>query len=95
MDLLCSRYASPFYFVDNCILAGNFTESIEYLVKQNNEDKYWEMYLATLPLNEKSYDEWRKEGEKVKSENSTITKDEAENIAQNSQNILSGFKPPQ
>ncbi len=94
MDLLCSRYASPFYFVDNCILAGNFPESIEYLFKQYNEDKYWEMYLATLPLNDKSYDEWRKESEKVNNENS-ITKDEARNIAQNSQNILSGFKPPQ
>lgn len=95
MDLLCKRYANPLFFVDNCILMGNFLESIDYLLEQKNEDRYWEMYLATLPLNDKSYEDWRKESASNTKENSDITIDQAENIAQNSQNILSGFKPPQ
>lgn len=97
MDLVFKRYSSPLFFLDYCMENNNLADIVTSIYEQTNEEKYWEMYLATLPLNEKSYTEWKKDvtGNKQASNNTNFTKENADTVIQNSQNILSGFKPPQ
>lgn len=54
------------------------------------------MYLATLPLNSKSYEEWKKEIIKEQLSNSnniSLTKKEIETAKNKAENILSNFNP--
>lgn len=97
MDLVFKRYSSPFFFLDIYIEKGEFSELIDFLIDQKNEDRWWELYLATLPLNDKSYEDWKKEsqGNKISHESTNYSKDDLDTIIKNSQDILSGFKPPQ
>lgn len=76
---------------------GRLIEHIDFLLEQVKEEKWWELYLATLPLNDKPYNEWKKEsqGTNAKLSNNTSTKIDAEETIRKSKNILSGFKPPQ
>lgn len=97
MDLVFSRYSSPLFFLDYCIESGTFENTVEFLIKKKDEEKWWNLYLATLPLNDKSYDEWKKEcqGNSKNNETTNLSKDEIDTVIKNSQDILSGFKPPQ
>lgn len=97
MDLVFKRYSNPLFFLDIYIEKGEFLELVDFLIEQKLEDKWWELYLATLPLNDKSYEDWKKEsqGNKISNNNSNYSKDDVDTIVKNSQNILSGFKPPQ
>jgi hypothetical protein len=96
MDLIFKRYQNPFSFLDIYISNNSFGECVEFIHKQSQEEKWWEMYLATLPLNDKSFIDWKAENSKSETTtNSNITKDDLDTIIENSQNILSGFKPPQ
>ncbi len=61
---------------------------------QKTEEKWWEMYLATLPLNEQSYDDWRKASTKESASLSDIyTKEYVETAKNKAQNILDNFNP--
>lgn len=61
---------------------------------QKNEERWWEMYLATLPLNEQSFDEWRKGSTKnISTQPKDITKEYIETAKNKAQNILSNFNP--
>ncbi len=79
------------------LLTQSLDDIVTFVYKQSQEDKWWELYLATLPLNEKSYDDWKKEmqGQTRHQTNEVTSKVDAEKIIEKSQNILSGFKPPQ
>lgn len=97
MDLVFKRYSSPFLFLNILIENNNFSSGIDELYHIKNEEKWWEMYLATLPLNEKSYDEWKKES--LKGSDLSINKSEelsveyVETAIKKSQDILSNFNP--
>lgn len=96
MDLVFKRYSSPFLFLDVLIENNNFSEGIDELFNQQKEERWWELYLATLPLNEKTYECWRKEMEKeisTKPTNSSLTKKEIEASINKAQNILDNFNP--
>lgn len=63
--------------------------------KQQAEEKYWEMYLASMPFVEVSYNEWRKginKGSSVQTNNS-FTKKDIETAINQSKSILSNFNP--
>ena len=96
--MIFKRYSSPFIFLDNLLETGRLIEHIDFLIEQTQEEKWWELYLATLPLNERPYAEWKKEsqGNTNKSNFSILTsKIDAEETIKKSKDILSGFKPPQ
>ncbi|MCI8654969.1 MAG: hypothetical protein HFJ48_03730 [Clostridia bacterium] len=96
MDLVFKRYSGP-YFLDLVIENSNFDNFIDMLLKKQDEEKLWEMYLATAIINEKSFEEWKKEilGTKNKTNYKAMTKKEYEKTIQKSEEILRGFKPPQ
>ena len=97
MDLIFKRYPSPLFFLDYCLENSSLDEVVMFIYEQTNEDKYWQMYLSTLPLNDKSYNDWKKEvkGGTSTSNDTNFTKEDADTVIKNSQDILSGFKPPQ
>lgn len=54
------------------------------------------MYLSTLPYNDKSYEEWKKElqqGQPSNSNNVSLTTKELETAKYKAENILSNFNP--
>lgn len=70
MDLLYSRYASPFELMNLYINNGRFGEFVTNIInKENqrkqeeaekeNEQKLWMMYVHTIM--DKSFSEWKKE----------------------------------
>lgn len=95
MDLIFKRYSSPFLFLDILIENNNLVKGIEELYHQKNEERWWEMYLATLPMNDKSFDDWRREAQKGQPTNSSnsLTKSEIEVAKNKAENILSNFNP--
>lgn len=58
MDLLFSRYASPFSILDQYIQFGNLYELVDTIQTQRAEEKCWQLYLS-IPFREKSYNEFR------------------------------------
>lgn len=100
MDLVYRRYQTLF-FLDSCIENNQFSEFVRFIIKKNNEDKKWDIYLATVPLHGKSYKEWDEEQRqastkiKTKEANMKMSKSDFDAIINKSENILRGFKPPQ
>lgn len=91
--MIFKRYSSPFLFLDNLIIQGRFSDGIDMIYKQLDEEKMWQLYLS-IPMKEKSYFDWKNEvlsKEEVQpsfeaSENINEVKDKA-------RNILKNFKP--
>lgn len=98
MDLLFKRYASPFLFLNSLIETQMFYEGIDELIKADKDDKWWEMYLATLPLNDKSFMDWKNEqlyGNKKGVDTFTeLNNEEIETAVKNANSILENFTPP-
>ena len=70
MDLLYSRYASPFEFMNLYINGGRFGEFVSKLLEtdykrkkekaeKEDEDKLWSLYIHSMP--DRSFEEWKKE----------------------------------
>lgn len=95
MDLIFKRYSSPFLFLDILIENNNFVRGIDELYRQKSEEKWWEMYLATLPMNDKSFEEWRREALKGRPTNSnnSLSKKEVEVAKNKAENMLCNFNP--
>lgn len=92
--MIFKRYSSPFIFLDNLLVSNSLNEVIDFVFKQTQEEKWWELYLATLPLNEKSYDAWKKEMQGATNNVASTMQIDAQQVIKKSQDILSGFKPP-
>ena len=52
------RYASPIFFLDTLILQNEFSQAIDVIYREIEEEKLWQLYLSD-PLKEKSFIEWR------------------------------------
>lgn len=66
MDLLFSRYASPFYLLDTYISVGSLSDFIIDLYESVNEDKLWEFFLHKVY--DKSWGEFLESTKPVKTE---------------------------
>lgn len=95
MDLIFKRYQSPF-FLDYCIENGNLSKLVDLLLKKQDEERLWEMYLSTLIYNTKSFNQWKQEvlGNKNEIQKLKMSKKEIDTTIQKSREILRGFKPP-
>lgn len=86
MDLLFSKYASPFSFVDELISNGDFLEWVLSFIDFDNEKTVWELWLHKEF--EKSFGEFK---------DSVLKKPEIETnletTVKDSQNILNNFVP--
>ena len=93
MDLLFSRYASPFLLLDQMILTDRFSAFVSELLRIRNEEKdeqtLWEFFLHKVF--DKSYAEFLRET-KQPSPAETVSRDELEATVRHSFDILDGFK---
>lgn len=91
MDLLFSKYASPFLLLEQMILVGRFSEFVREVIYLDNERKLWELYLAAVsnPYAETgSFEDFK--NERVKKIDNT--KIDLKATINNSFNILNNFK---
>ena len=87
MDLLFSKYASPFSLLDELIANGDFFDwSIEF-VDAENDRRIWELWLHKVF--DKSYEEFR--NAILKTEN--VIDEHLETTIQDSKSILNNFIP--
>jgi hypothetical protein len=91
--LIFKRYSSPFLFLENLINQGRFSEGIDVIYKQVNEEKLWNLYLS-IPMKEKSYDDWKNEivSNNHKQDEFEVAEDITD-IKDKAKNILKNFKP--
>lgn len=48
MDLLFSKYASPFVLLDEMLLSNRLSDFVYKVVEKENDRKLWQMYLSIL-----------------------------------------------
>lgn len=89
MDLLFSKYASPFIFVDQMIYDCRLCEFVDTFLKIDDDRKIWEFYLHKV--HDVSFDDFvRSLGGNEQNEVST---EQLETTVKESANILAGFIP--
>lgn len=86
MDLLFSKYASPFIFIDSMISNVRFSEFIETVWEAENEKRNWEFFLHKV--HNVSYAEFL---ESINGNPEPI--EPVETTVKNSAEILNGFIP--
>ena len=87
MDLLFTRYASPFVLLDGLIISGSFSLFIDDFIDFVSEKVQWDFFLHKIF--DKSWDEFRSENETPDDNNeidlgATLMK---------SKNMLNNFTP--
>lgn len=90
MDLLFTRYASPFLFMDEMIRNGQFCMFIHNVIKAKHESDEWEIYLHKVW--DKSFSEFKEEI-RLNQRHQNMTNDQIERIVNDSMNVLSNFNP--
>lgn len=90
MDLLFSRYASPFLLLDEVILTGDLFEFVMFLMNKTNEEQEWEFFLHKVF--DKSFKEFR-EGLTVDRKTHEMSKSDIETTIQDSMNMTMNFIP--
>lgn len=93
MDLLFSRYASPFLLIDNMLITGRFSDFVSELMRIRNEEKddqtLWEYFLHRVF--DKSYADFSREAKQpIQSE--AVRKDKIEATVKHSFDMLNDFK---
>ena len=91
--MIFKRYSSPFLFLDNLIIQGRFSDGIDTIYKQLDEEKMWQLYLS-IPMKEKSYVDWKNEVlSKEEVQPSFEASKDINEIKDKARNILKNFKP--
>ena len=89
MDLLFSKYASPFIFIDQIILDCRLCEFVDQILKIEDDRKVWEFYLHKV--HDMSFDDFVDSlGKNQKDE---VSKEQLETTVKESASILAGFIP--
>lgn len=92
MDLLFSKYASPFVLLDQMLLIGRLSEYVYELVQIENDRKLWQLYLSCVAnsLSEvTSFDDFKRKNTPLAS----AVKVDLEATVKESMNTLQNFKP--
>ncbi len=90
MDLLHTRYASPFPFMDEMIQNCRFVYFIHKVIEVKHESDRWEIFLHKVW--DKSYSDFKQELE-INEKNSSLTDKQKEDIIRDSMKILNNFNP--
>lgn len=103
MDLLYSRYASPFEFMERYIRQGRFGEFVSEIVymafqrkkeeaEKRNDDRMWSLYIHSM--SNRTFEEWKKELEtKQEPKNYSMTNEEIGKVKQQAKGILEKISP--
>lgn len=97
--MIFKRYSSPFLFLDNLIFQGRFCDGIDTIYKQVDEEKMWQLYLASITpraMNNdfKSYYDWKNEMlSKEEVQPSFEASEDINEVKDKARNILKNFKP--
>ena len=94
MDLMFKRYSSPFCYLDALLEYGEFGRGIANIWDETQNDKNWEYYLSNNPMNEVSFEDWKKEMRAKAQAQTPMSKAKVEATIEKSQNILNNFKLP-
>lgn len=89
MDLLFSKYASPYSFMDDLISNGDFFDWVVEFVNAENEKQIWEMWLHKVF--DKSFEEFRKSV--LKTQSDYVSDEQIETTISNSKEMLNNFIP--
>lgn len=91
--MIFKRYSSPFLFLDNLIIQGRFSDGIDTIYKQTDEEKMWQLYLS-IPVKEISYVDWKNEVlSKEEVQPSFEASEDINEVKDKARNILKNFKP--
>lgn len=88
MDLLATRYANPYFLLEEMISAGRLEEFVHEVNEIKNEERLWEVWLHRVF--DKPYNEWK---ESLTPDTGELDKFDAELTVRNSFDILEGFIP--
>ena len=88
MDLLFSRYASPFSFIDVLISSGRFSEGVSEIYSFSNEEREWDFFLHKVF--DKSFDDFKSTALVQPQE---MTSEDFETTVNKSKSMLQGFVP--
>lgn len=92
MDLLFSRYASPYIFLSDVLETQRLSDFVYSIAKAQNEEKLWQLYLSLVanPYSEVgSFVEFKKKNEaKAAHENINL-----EAVVKDSFDMLQNFNP--
>lgn len=92
--MLSTRYANPFPVLEEMIANSMLPEFIDNMLEQNNEDRLWEMYLATALVQDQSFEDWKvittNRGNQDQEQKTECTPEEA---VAHAEGILAGFQP--
>lgn len=89
MDLLFSRYASPFLLLDQIIPSGDLSEFISTIWKIKDEEMQWQYFLAKVF--DKSFDKFKDALKPQK----PMSKEEIETTVKTSMAMMQSFIPEQ
>ncbi|MCI7428530.1 MAG: hypothetical protein MSS83_05435 [Methanobrevibacter sp.] len=89
MDLIFKRYSSPYLIIDQMILYESFSEFVDTIWDNNNEEKLYDLYLSYNPFNKVDFPEFK---ELAISRPEDDTKS-LETTVKNSYEMLNGFNP--
>lgn len=93
MDLIFKRYSSPFYYLDTLLEMGSFGRGIANIWETTQDEKSWDYYLSNNPMNNKSFEDWKKETQTKHLAQKPLSKEQVVATVEKSQNILKNFKP--
>lgn len=99
--MLFSRYANPFLFVDSLIKSNSLSKGLLSIIQIKDDELTWQMYCSLLsnPMNKiKSYKDFKnnlygKRGGVQDRHTNKLKENEVKHIAEQSNSILSKFKP--
>ncbi|MCM1057734.1 MAG: hypothetical protein NC517_09015 [Firmicutes bacterium] len=93
--MLSTRYADPFSLLDEMIQNDLLPEFIDHMIRQTDEDRLWEMYLATAVMQDKSFEDWKAgiTTNRNREEQEPVTEYTPEEAVKRAEGILAGFKP--
>ena len=101
MDLIFSRYSSPFLFIDSLIKSNSLIKGIIEIIKLKDDELTWQMYcsLVSNPMSKiESYKDFknqlgRRQSISTKSNSKGLKSIQVKEISEQSSNILNSFKP--
>ena len=101
MDLIFSRYSSPFLFIDSLIKSNSLIKGIIEIIKLKDDELTWQMYCSLIsnPMSKvTAYKDFknqlgRRQSISTKSNSKGLKSIQVKEISEQSSNILNSFKP--
>lgn len=91
--MLCHRYGNPAFFVDTALAFGVFSQALDTMRAQDDDERLFEIYLRGDM--QQSYNDWKAEVTRNVRASGGMDKRELVAAATNAMDILKRCKPPE